>query len=200
MFCLFRGGNNKSKKIKTSSVVRGPGVVLGSGTLLTTVELDTASHYPKKWITVERFSVSVWDSREERRIQAKYSSPANQATTGNIKWVIVSWAGLFRQCVCVCVFLCKTGLFWLDFGKKAHSFLFVSRTTSVSSVIAPVAQSSSHKHVVSPTYIHIHTHKSTNSNFWHTHTHIFSCKCHSKIRNQGNSLLNHYNYLYWGKQ
>ena len=49
MFCLFRGGNNKSKKkIKMSSVVRGPGVVLGSGTLLTTVELDTASHYPKK--------------------------------------------------------------------------------------------------------------------------------------------------------
>lgn len=28
---------------------------------------------------------SVWDSQEERRIQAKYSSPTNQATMGNIK-------------------------------------------------------------------------------------------------------------------
>ena len=85
---------------------------------------NTESHYPK--MNHGGKTMSVWDSREKWRIQATYSSPTNQATMGNIIWVIVSWAGLFGQCVCVCVCVCETRLFWLDFGKKAHSFLFVS--------------------------------------------------------------------------
>lgn len=72
------------------------------------------NHGGKTFCDCVRFTRGVEDAGK------KYSSPTNQATMGNIKWVTVSWAGLFRQCVHV--FVCKTGLFWLEFWKKARPF------------------------------------------------------------------------------
>lgn len=71
----------------------------------------------------------------------KYSSPANQATMGNIKWVILSWAGLFRQCVCLCVKLDYSG--WI-LGRRLTHFCLSLHLRHFLSVIA---QSSSHKQI-----------------------------------------------------